>query len=62
VDEEMILLGKLTYAWRVIEKSLRNAAPRQMFDKIQSVCYKNDTFPLFLRGQGARRFLTASAF
>lgn len=27
VDEEVILLGKLTYAWREIEKFLRNAAP-----------------------------------
>jgi hypothetical protein len=33
VDEEVILLGKLTYAWREIEKSLRNAAPYEVRSK-----------------------------
>ncbi len=33
VDEEVILLGKLTYPWREIEKSLRNAAPYEVRSK-----------------------------
>lgn len=33
-----------------------------VFDKPAGVCYKLHTSPLFLRGQGARRSLTASAF
>lgn len=32
------------------------------FDNSSYSCYKLDTSPLFLRGQGARRLTTASAF
>lgn len=33
-----------------------------LFDKQNGVCYKIRISPLFLRGQGARRSLAASAF
>jgi hypothetical protein len=32
------------------------------FDNSRYSCYKLSTSPLFLRGQGARRLITASAF
>ena len=48
------------------EKSIRYEHPskRQQirFDSGSHSCYKLDTSPLFLRGQGARRLTTASAF
>ena len=45
VDEEMILLGKLTYAWREIEKSLRSSAPYYVSTKTMDevINYHYDT-------------------
>ncbi len=57
--EDLFVRPYTTAPWIKEKYQVENG---QMFDKIQSVCYKNNTFPLFLRGQGARRFLTASAF
>ena len=35
---------------------------KQIFASAGELCYKRCTFPLFLRVQGARRRITASAF
>ncbi len=44
-----------------IKLASRDSVIYEKFDRTGHLCYKIDTFPLFLRGQGARRLITASA-